>query len=73
MLEKYEVVKLANVVLEQHWRDPDGTECVLARQLLRRQEALVKVIEWFESLPDLFDEIPSAIDGARFYIPNPEK
>ena len=68
------VLITANAILEDHWRDPDGTLSMLARQLLRRQDALVRVVEWYEALPnDIFDEMPDEIRGARHYVPELEK
>jgi hypothetical protein len=45
MREKEQSVILANAILERHDLDPDGDLCVLARQLLRREERLQRIID----------------------------
>lgn len=39
MGEREDAIKLANIILNQPWRDPDDDISVLARQLLRAHEA----------------------------------
>jgi hypothetical protein len=42
--KKEQSIKLANKILERYDIDPDGDLCVLARQLLRREERLQRII-----------------------------
>ncbi len=43
--EKESSVDLAKHVLDRHYLDPDEDLCVLARQLLRREERLQKIAD----------------------------
>jgi hypothetical protein len=45
MTERFFSVELANKILERHDLDPDGDLCVLARQLLRREERLQRIAD----------------------------
>ena len=45
MIEKERSVILGHMILENAHLDPDGDLCVLARQLLRREERLAKIFD----------------------------
>ena len=45
MSEKETSVDLAKRVLDRHYLDPDEDVCILARQLLRREERLQKIVD----------------------------